>query len=71
MTVGVVAFSGPQSDAVDDAVQELRRARPDLDARFVDDRLEGFFVKSIENVQGDERDVIIFSVGYGGTPRAT
>ena len=30
-----------------------------------DDRLDGFFVKNLENVQGDERDIIIFSVGYG------
>ena len=32
---------------------------------FKEDRLEGFFVKNLENVQGDERDVIFFSVGYG------
>ena len=39
--------------------------RPELDELFADDRLDGFFVKNLENVQGDERDVIIFSVGYG------
>ncbi len=32
---------------------------------FSSDRLDGFFVKNLETVQGDERDVIILSVGYG------
>ena len=38
---------------------------PEVDAFFADDRLDGFFIKNLENVQGDERDVMIFSVGYG------
>ena len=41
------------------------RTRPELDGSSTEDRLDGFFVKNLENVQGDERDVIIFSVGYG------
>ena len=32
---------------------------------FAESRLDGFFVKSLESVQGDERDVMIFSIGYG------
>jgi len=66
MTIGVVTFSSKQADAVFAAVE--RRAQDDpLIASMLDehDRLDGFFVKSIENVQGDERDLIIFSVGYG------
>ncbi|MGX6607426.1 DUF4011 domain-containing protein [Micromonosporaceae bacterium Da 78-11] len=55
-TLGVVAFSAPQARAIEDAVAE----HPDLT-----DRLSGFFVKTIEAVQGDERDVIILSVGFG------
>src|SRR3954447_6574281 len=49
-----------------DAVDKDREARRDLD-RFFDsnDRLDSFFIKSLESVQGDERDVMIFSVGYG------
>src|SRR5439155_26476493 len=38
---------------------------PDLEHFFHGDRLEGFFVKNLETVQGDERDVILLSVGYG------
>ena len=40
--------------------------RRDLDRFFdTEDRLDGFFIRALEQVQGDERDVIIFSVGYG------
>src|SRR2546429_6157933 len=46
-------------------VDRLRAKHPDLDHHLTDDRLNGFFVKNLENVQGDERDIIIFSVGYG------
>lgn len=63
-SLGVVTFSTAQEDAVRAAIEAS--GRPEivelLDQR---DRLDGFFVKSLENVQGDERDVIIFSVGYG------
>ena len=41
------------------------REKPDLERFFKSDRLEGFFVKNLETVQGDERDVIVLSVGYG------
>ncbi|GAB1334982.1 hypothetical protein ACE1SV_15720 [Streptomyces sp. E-15] len=64
-TLGVVALSQAQASAIDLAVQQARLARPDLDHCFTDDRLDGFFVKNLESVQGDERDVMIMSVGYG------
>lgn len=65
LSIGVVAFSQAQADAILDAIDTARLARPDLDEQFVTDRLDGFFVKALENVQGDERDLMIFSVGYG------
>ena len=66
LTLGVVTFSVAQADAIIDAIDKARERRRDLD-RFFDgnDRLNAFFVKSLESVQGDERDVIIFSIGYG------
>lgn len=64
-TIGVVTFNARQRDAVEDALEQMRRERPDLDHFFNGDRLEGLFVKNLESVQGDERDVIIFSIGYG------
>ncbi len=66
LSLGVVTFSVAQADAVIAAVDELRAQHRDLDAYFdKSDRLNGFFVRSLESVQGDERDVIIFSIGYG------
>lgn len=64
-TLGVVALSKSQAQAIEEAVQKARAARPDLDHHFTEGRLDGFFVKNLETVQGDERDVIILSVGYG------
>src|SRR5205814_6390687 len=65
LTVGVVAFSEAQAAAIEAALDRRRGAAPELDEFFAEDRLDGFFVKNLENVQGDERDVMIFSVGYG------
>lgn len=65
-TLGVVTFSVPQQQAVLDALDRAREQRRDLDQYFdVNERLDAFFVKSLESVQGDERDKIIFSIGYG------
>ncbi len=65
LTLGVVAFSVNQADEINNALEFALRDRPDLDDYFTSDRLNGFFIKNLENVQGDERDIIIFSVGYG------
>ena len=65
MTLGVVAFSEAQAEAIEVALDRRRQQLPELDAFFAEDRLDGFFVKNLENVQGDERDVMVFSVGYG------
>ncbi|MGA5554607.1 DUF3320 domain-containing protein [Streptomyces lavendulocolor] len=65
LTLGVVALSQAQASAIDLAVQQARLSRPDLEDCFTEDRLDGFFVKNLESVQGDERDVMIMSVGYG------
>lgn len=65
-TLGVVTFSVAQASAVLDALDRARETRRDLDEYFdVNERLNAFFVKSLESVQGDERDKIIFSIGYG------
>ncbi len=64
-TLGVVTFSIAQMESVEDAIDRRRRQHPEFEHFFKEDRLEGFFVKNLENVQGDERDVIIISVGYG------
>ena len=65
LSLGVVTFSESQASAIEAALAQAREQRPDLDQYFTDDRLRGFFVKNAEWVQGDERDVLILSVGYG------
>ena len=65
LTVGVVAMNKAHANDIEEAIYRRRREREDLDQFFVADRLTGFFVKNLENVQGDERDVMILSVGYG------
>lgn len=64
-TLGVAAFSVTQRDAILDAVETLRRSSPETEPFFTAHPAEPFFVKNLENVQGDERDAILISVGYG------
>lgn len=65
LSLGVVAFSKAQSDMLTEVMELARRQDPTLDAFLREGRAEDVFVKNIENVQGDERDVILISVGYG------
>jgi very-short-patch-repair endonuclease len=67
LTIGVVAFSSAQMGAIDAEIEKRRQHDPVMDEWFSshETRLDGFFVKNLENVQGDERDIIIFSTGYG------
>lgn len=64
-SLGVVAFSKQQADAIQNRIDLIRKQRHDLEWFFSEDRVNGFFVKNLERVQGDERDRIIFSIGYG------
>jgi very-short-patch-repair endonuclease len=64
LSLGVVTFSTAQRDIVSDFLDERRRTDPVLDT-FLESGNEEVFVKNLENVQGDERDVILVSVGYG------
>ena len=66
-TLGVVAFSMSQMDAILDQVEILRSNDPTCEEFFAYPAHEPFFVKNLENVQGDERDVIFISIGYGRT----
>ncbi len=64
-SLGVVTFNDAQRVAVQDAVDRYRYEHREFEDHFREDRLDGFFVKNLENVQGDERDCMIFSVTYG------
>jgi very-short-patch-repair endonuclease len=67
LTLGVAALSNAQRDAILAQLEILRRQEPDSETFFGAPPHELFFVKSLEAVQGDERDVIFVSIGYGPT----
>jgi very-short-patch-repair endonuclease len=64
-TLGVAAFSISQARRIEDEVELLRRKDGSCEDFFHAHPHEPFFVKNLETVQGDERDVILISVGYG------
>ena len=63
-SIGIVTFSVVQQSLIDDMLADKFRERPELE-KLADEMYEPLFIKNLENVQGDERDVILFSVGYG------
>lgn len=68
LSYGIVTFSLPQREVVLKYLEEARRSHPEIEEHFsekcpVDG--EPVFVKNLESVQGDERDVILFSICYG------
>ncbi|TAN57999.1 MAG: hypothetical protein EPN20_16880 [Magnetospirillum sp.] len=67
LSLGVGTFSTAQRQAILDDLEHLRRLHPETEDFFNAGGAEPFFVKNLENIQGDERDVIFISVGYGRT----
>ncbi|MBP1578867.1 MAG: DUF3320 domain-containing protein [Oscillospiraceae bacterium] len=63
-SIGIVTFSSVQQNLIDDLLSELYIRRPELETA-ANEMYEPIFIKNLENVQGDERDVILFSVCYG------
>lgn len=72
LTIGIITFNVKQKDMIEDIIEEEAKNDPvfgrlvdNENKRYNEEEYIGLFVKNIENVQGDERDIIIFSVGYG------
>lgn len=63
-SLGVVTFSVVQQALIEDLLSDLFIVHPELETLALECE-EPLFVKNLENVQGDERDIILFSVGYG------
>ena len=63
-SLGVVTFSEAQQNAIDAAIRQMRLNDSAFEKFFAENIEEPFFIKNLENVQGDERDTIIFSIGY-------
>lgn len=67
-TLGVIAFSSRQQAAIESEIELAKKANPSVFKEVEEkseSRFDSLFVKNLENVQGDERDFIILSVGYG------
>lgn len=63
-SLGIVTFSLPQKELIEELLEQGRRQHPECEAYFSEQNDEAIFVKNLENVQGDERDVILFSICY-------
>ena len=64
-TLGVITFNAEQQSLILDLLDEIRRGDSELEWFFADEREEPVIVKNLENIQGDERDVMLFSVTFG------
>jgi len=65
LTIGVVTFNSEQQKLIEDLLDEERRKDASIEHHFSDSLLEPIFVKNLESVQGDERDIMYFSITYG------
>lgn len=63
-SIGVVSFSQVQQNLIEDMLIEELNKYPELEEKAFQSN-EPIFIKNLENVQGDERDIILFSIGYG------
>ena len=64
-SVGIISFNIKQADRISSAITNLLASDSRLASKV--EKVDPWFVKSIENVQGDERDIIILSIGFGLT----
>jgi hypothetical protein len=64
-SLGIGTFNIKQQQAILEEIELHLRQQPDMEHHFGPDRDEPFFVKNLETIQGDERDVILISVGFG------
>ena len=64
-TLGVITFNQQQQSLIQDLFDAELRSNQDLEWFFSDDRIEPAIVRNLENVQGDERDVMLFSITFG------
>lgn len=64
-SIGVVTFNTEQQSLIEDLLDTARAEDPSIEWAFSEDELEPVFVKNLETVQGDERDIVLFSITYG------
>ncbi len=64
-SLGVGTFNIKQQEAIQEEIEALIKVNPVFDLNSGNGKGEHFFVKNLETIQGDERDVILLSVGFG------
>ncbi len=64
-SIGVITFNQNQSNKIEDLLYSEVRKHPELDELLSNNDQDSIFIKNIENVQGDERDIILFSMTFG------
>ena len=64
-SIGVGTFNTKQQQAIREQIDLLLRQNPEIEQYFTNEKGENFFVKNIETIQGDERDIIFISIGFG------
>lgn len=64
LSLGVATLNIKQKGLIESEIEKLREQDPSCEDFFSDNKSEYFFVKNLESIQGDERDVIMISVGY-------
>jgi len=65
LTIGVVTFNAEQQGLIEDLLDEERRKAPSIEPYFAEVESEPICVKNLESIQGDERDIMYFSITYG------
>ncbi len=64
-SIGVIAMGIGQQDCIRECLESRLKEQPQFADQLDEEKHGGFFIKNLENVQGDERDIIFLSVGYG------
>jgi len=67
LSIGIVTLNTEQQRLIEDLLDDERRKDTSLECFFSEESREPIFVKNLETVQGDQRDVICLSIGYGPT----
>lgn len=64
LSLGVATLNIKQKGLIEAELEKLREEDPSCEDFFSDNNSEYFFIKNLESIQGDERDVIMISIGY-------
>ncbi|WP_174627721.1 DUF4011 domain-containing protein [Candidatus Methylobacter favarea] len=64
-SIGIVTFNTDQQKLISDLFEVERSRYPEIEPHFADDKFDAVFIKNLESVQGDERDLIYFSITFG------